>query len=218
MINFPGRIIVLVIALICNGCTVKSIGTSSESLSPSPSLSPSLSPSPSSVETATLGCIDSLPNVSVDKDKSSKDVEVEGDKFERQGKGQEALNKYSEAYLLFIREIGEAMGKSMSGGPSASTQPNPSVQSSEFPFKVGRAFAKAGKHEIAITCFGETLSRDIAPPNDASAYLNRGESYLAIGQKTEARQDYQKAANLFQQYKLPQYQKMAADKLRSVTP
>ena len=217
MINFPDRIIVLVIALICNGCTVKSIGTSSES--PSPSLSPSPSPSPSPVETDTLGCIDSLPKVSVDKDKSSKDVEVEGDKFERQGKGQEALNKYSEAYLLYLKEAGEAIGKSMSGGgPSDFSQKNASVESSEFPFKVGRALAKAGKHEIAITCFSETLGRSIAPPNDASAYLNRGESYLAIGQKTKARQDYQKAANLFQQYKLPQYQKMAADKLRSVTP
>jgi Flp pilus assembly protein TadD len=85
-------------------------------------------------------------------------------------------------------------------------------------FKVGRAAAKAEKHEMAITCFTESLANKIEKPNDASAYLNRGEAYLTTGQREKARQDYQKAATLFQQYKLPQYQKMAADKLRSITP
>jgi hypothetical protein len=48
--------------------------------------------------------------------------------------------------------------------------------------------------------------------------LNRAESYIAVGQKEKARQDYQKSANLFEQYKLPQYKKMAVDKLNSLIP
>jgi tetratricopeptide (TPR) repeat protein len=169
-------------------------------------------------EATNPDCLKSLPNVPVRKDESSKDIEIEGDKFEAQGKGQEAINKYSEAYLLYQGELGYATGRAMRGDPSASMEINTSIAAPEFPFKVGRAFAKAGKHEIAISCFSESLTRKISAPNDASAYLNRGEAYLATGQKEKARQDYQNAAELFQKYKLPQYQKMATDRLRSVTP
>jgi tetratricopeptide (TPR) repeat protein len=209
MVNFFGKRMVLMIALLtCNSCTYHSVTT----------LTIGTSSSPSSVKVAVPDCLESLPNVPVRKDKSSRDVETEADGLEMQGKGQPALDKYSEAYLLHLREKGYAAGRAMRGDPSASLEINTSIESPEFPFKIGRAFAKAGKHEIAIRCFTESLNKKIASPNDASAYLNRGEAYLATGQKQRARLNYQKAADLFQKYKLPQYQKMAADKLRSVTP
>lgn len=214
MINYLTRKFVLAAMVLTCSCTVKIATTSNTEASPSPS------PSPSPVEVAALDCLTSLSKVTTqkDKEKSSREVEIEGDKFEAQGKGQEALNKYSKAYLLHSGEKGYAIGRAMRGDPSASLEINTSIESAEFPFKVGRAAAKAGKHEMAISCFTESLNKKIASPNDASAYLNRGDAYLTTGQKEKARLDYQKASDLFQQYKLPQYQKMIADRLRSVTP
>jgi tetratricopeptide (TPR) repeat protein len=216
MVNSFGRIIVLVIAVVvCNGCTV-SVKTSNSEVSPSPI--EVVSPEVASRETATPDCLKSLPNVPTRKDEYSKDVEAEADKLEAAGKGQEALNKYSEARRLYLGELGYAAGRAMRGDPSASMELNTSIESPEFPFKVGRAFAKAGKHEMAISCFTESLKKKVASPNDASAYLNRGEAYFTTGQKVKAQQDYQLAADLFKKYKLPQYEKMAQDKLRSVSP
>ncbi len=203
MINFFGKLIPsvligLVIALVIrNGCTVANDETISDSVS-----------------TVTSDCLQSLPDVPVRKDEASNDVEAEGDKL----KGQAALNKYGEARLLYAGELGYAAGRAMRGDPSASMELNRSVDSPEFPFKVGQAFAKTGKHEIAIACFTESLNKKLPPPNDASAYLNRGESYFTTGRKQMARQDYQKSAELFKKYNLPQYEKMATDKLRSTTP
>jgi tetratricopeptide (TPR) repeat protein len=214
MTKFIGKIMVSMIVVLTCSCTVKTTVTPKNEPSPNPSFSPS------PIEAVAPDCLTSLSKITVQKDeeKLSKDIEAEGDKFEAQGNGQEAVNKYSEAYLLHWGEKGYAAGRAMRGDPSASLELNTSIESPEFPFKVGRAFAKIGKNEIAIGCFTESLTRKIASPNDASAYLNRGEAYLATGQKEKARQDYQNAAELFQKYKLPQYQKMATDKLRSVSP
>ena len=174
------------------------------------------SPSP---EAVASDCLKSLPTVAaIRKEESSEDVEAEADKLEEQGKGKEALSKYSEAYLLYQGEWGYALGRNMRGDPSFLMELNRSVESPEFPFKVGRAFAQSRKHEIAIGCFTESLTKQIDAPNDASAYLNRGASYSAIAQKDKARQDYQKSVDLFQKYKLPDRKKEALDRLRTVTP
>jgi tetratricopeptide (TPR) repeat protein len=180
----------------------------------SPELSSNNEVSSSPIATTASSCRNALPKGSVREDKSSKDVEAEGDKLE----GHEALNKYQEANILYAGELGYAIGRNMKGDPSALMELNKSVASAEFSFKVGRAFAKTGKHEIAIACFTESLREKIDKPNDASAYLNRAEAYIAIGQKTKAIADLKLAANLFEQYKLPQYQKLATDRLRSITP
>lgn len=174
---------------------------------------------PNSTKLITLDCLKSLPNnVPIRKDESSKDVETEGDKFEAQGKGQEALNKYTEAHRLYLRELGYATGRALRGDPSASMEINISITLPEFKFKLGRAFAKTDKQKEAITCFTESLNEKIDKPNDASAYLNRAEAYIATGKKAEAIADLRQAANLFKQYNLPQYQKMATNRLRSITP
>ncbi|MEG4282121.1 hypothetical protein QUB68_03250 [Microcoleus sp. A006_D1] len=178
----------------------------------------SSTPLQQSPEAAAPNCLESLPNVPTRKDESSKDVEAEADKLEEQGKGQEAINKYSEARLLHFRELGYSTGRALRGDISASMEVNMSVKSPEFLFKVGRAYAKTGQHQIAISCFTESLDDKIEQPNDASAYLNRGAAYLNIGEKEKARQDYLKSADLFQKYKLPQYKKEALDRLGSTTP
>ena len=210
MIFFYKRIVLVIALLICNGCTAQTVTTSNNP-------SPSPSPNPSSTEAATPDCLKSLPSVSVRKDESSKDVETEGDKFETQGKGQEALNKYSEAYLLYQGELGYATGRAMKGDPSASMEVNTSIESPEFSFKVGRVFARTGKHEIAINCFTESLDKKIKAPNDASAYLNRGDAHERIGAKDKAKSDFQQAVNLFKKYKLPSYQKLAESRLQTFT-
>jgi tetratricopeptide (TPR) repeat protein len=213
MIFFDKRIVLVIALLICNGCTAQTVTTSN---SPSLSPSPSPSPSPSLSEVATPDCLKSLPSVSVRKDKSSKEVETEGDKFEAQGKGQEAIDKYSEAYLLYQGELGYATGRAMRGDPSASMEVNTSMASPEFPFKIGRTAAKVGNHKMAITCFTESLDRKIASPNDANAYLNRGDAHERMGAKEKARKDFQQAVNLFKKYKLPSYQKLAESRLKTV--
>ena len=125
--------------LIRNGCTAKTATVSAFEASPSP------------VEITATDCLGSLSKVRVkkDEDKSFREAETEGDNFEVQGKGQEALNKYSEAYLLYLGELGYATGRALRGDVSASMEINASVRSPEFPFKVGRAAAKAGNHKMA---------------------------------------------------------------------
>lgn len=214
MTNFIGKIMVLmIVVLTCNSCTVKTAVTPRNEPSPNPSLNPS------PIEPVAPDCLTSLSKITVQKDeeKSSKDVEAEGDKLEAQGKGQEALNKYSEAYLIHWGEKGYAAGRAMRGDPSASLEMNTSIESPEFPFKLGRAFAKVGKHEIAINCFTKSLEGKIDKPNDASAYLNRGDAHERMGAKGRAKKDFQQAANLFNKYKLPSYQKLAESRLQSVT-
>jgi tetratricopeptide (TPR) repeat protein len=214
MISHFTKTTALAIALLaCNGCMVIPVPI------PIPIPISNDQASPSRVEAAAPDCLTSLPNVGIRKDESSEDVEAQADKLEAQGKGQEALNKYSEARTLYFGELGWAAGRALGHGDiSAVDEINTSVESPEFLFKLGRAYAKTRKHQVAISCFSQSLDGEIEQPNDASAYLNRGEAYLATGEKEKARQDYQKSADLFQQYKLPQYKKMATDRLGNATP
>jgi tetratricopeptide (TPR) repeat protein len=208
MVKFFEKIIVLVMALLaCKGCTINRVTTSTSQATPD------------LVETVTPECLDAFPPISVRGNESSNGLEIDGDTLEVQGEAQKSLDEYSKAYLLYLKELGYATRRSMRGDPTALKLVNSSIESPEFPFKVGRVFAQVGKHESAINCFTESLNQKTALSTiDADAYLNRGESYLAIGQKEKARQDYQKAVELFQQYNMPQYEKKAAEKLRSVTP
>jgi tetratricopeptide (TPR) repeat protein len=213
MVDFFDKIILLVMALLtCNACTVNRIISFNNQATPSP------------VETVTPECLTAFPNISVRGNVSSKDLEDDADTLEVQGEAQKSLDKYSQAYLVYLKELGDATRRSMRGDPTALKEMNSSIESAGFPLKVGRVFAQIGKHELAINCFTESLNQKNplstinANPYNASAYLNRGDSYLAIGQKEKARQDYQKAVKFFQQYMMPENEKKAADKLRSITP
>ena len=212
MRNFSTKSALLAIALLtCHGCVAVPV--------PIP-IPISISSDKATPEVATPDCLDSLPNILIEKTRKQKpwqDVEAEADKLEEQGKGQEALNKYSAAHALYFAELDRTQKPNSS--PDEATEASvSSVESPEFFFKIGRAFAKTGKHQIAISCFDESLSKEIEPPNDARAYLNRGYSYSATGNREKAREDYQQSADLFRKYKLPQYRKEALDSLKSVTP
>lgn len=208
MVKIFDKIVVLVMALLtCNGCTVNRVTTSNSQTTSS------------LVGSVTPECLTAFSKIPVRGNESSRSLEDDGDTLEVQGEAQKSLDKYSQAYLLYLKELGYATRRSMRGDPTALKEVNRSIQSPEFPFKVGRVFAQIGKHESAINCFTESINQKTAFSTiDADAYLNRGESYLAIEQKEKARQDYQKAVELFQQYNMPEYEKKAADKLRSVTP
>ena len=210
--NFTKKLPVVAIALLtCQSCMIIPLPI------PIP-VSSETSPSPSQQSSAPLDCFDSLPDIPIEKirkTETSEDVEAEADKLAEQGKGQEALDKYSEAYTLYFGELGRATGKALGQGDySAAAEMNTSVESPEFLFKIGQAFAQTGKHETAIDCFTKSLS-EIEPPNDASAYMNRGDAYFNTGDKEKARQDYQESADLFRKYKLPQYRKIALSKLKA---
>jgi tetratricopeptide (TPR) repeat protein len=84
-------------------------------------------------------------------------------------------------------------------------------------FKVGQSYAQLGKLESALDCFNGTLKVGILPPNDAIAYLNRGDVYERMGAKDKAKADFQQAANLFKKHKLPSYQKLSQKRLQAVT-
>ena len=62
-----------------------------------------------------------------------------------------------------------------------------------------------------------TLKSWILPPNDAIAYLNRGDVYERRGAKDKAKTDFQQAANLFKKHNLPSYEKLAQKRLQAAT-
>lgn len=206
---FTKTAIFTIALLTCHGCAlVPAIVSTSSEASPSPSSS------------TIPDCLNSLPNLPIGqirKGKSSADVEAEADELEEQGKGQEALNKYSEAHTLYFGELGRASGRALWGDYSATMKINISVNSPTFSFKVGRAFAKNGQYPPAIGCFTESLDEGISAPNDAIAYLNRGDAYERIGNKEKAKANFQQATNLFKKYRLASYKKDAEKRILSVS-
>ena len=207
MQNIPKTTIFTIALLMCHSCAlVPALVSTSSEVSPSPS---------SSTIPDCLGSLPNLPIEQIRKGESSADVEAEADELGLLGKGQEALNKYSEAHTLYFKELGRGVGKAWADGDlSAAMEVNRSPETPEFLFKVGSVFAQTGQHQAAIGCFTEALNQRIEAPNDANAYMSRGNSYAQIGGGENARQDYQKSADLFKKHKLPQYEQLALNKLR----
>jgi tetratricopeptide (TPR) repeat protein len=210
-----------IVLLTCHGCLV--VPTPVQLPTPVTSVEETETKSTSSSATLRVpDCLDSLPNLSIErvrKRKPSAEVEIEADQLEEQGKGKEALDKYSEAQTLYFGELGRVTGSMLGhGDPTAITEVNISVDSPTFSFKVGRAFARNGQYLPAIGCFTESLDGRISAPNDAIAYLNRGDAYEKMGgAKDKAKTDFQQAANLFKKYKLSSYQKLSEQRLQAVT-
>jgi tetratricopeptide (TPR) repeat protein len=200
--HFTKSITVSIVFLTCHGCTF--LGPISKVFSKTPR------------------CLESLPRVPIsakDKDKSSEEVEVEADKLEEEGRGRESLNRYGETYTIYAEELKRfAMEIAIEkADPNEIDNINPSlVDTPEHIFKVGRAFAQNNQNQVAINCFTEVLDKKIAAPNDAIAYLNRGDSYEKIGIKNKARDDFRLAVNLFKKHNQPSYQKIAEQRLQAV--
>lgn len=158
---------------------------------------------------------------------SSNSLEATADKLAATGKHKEAIQKYIEAGEALVNEM-EADGRMADmeisamfrGGTVEDFQKeNRAVfqKQAESNFKMGRSYTQFGEWESAIDCFDRTLNIGILPPNDAIAYLNRGDAYEKMGAKDKAQTDFQQAANLFKKYKLSSYQKISENRLQAVT-
>jgi len=154
---------------------------------------------------------------------SSESLETAADKLAAAGKHKEAVRKYHEAGAATLNEaIADGRADSMenyTGDVEGFWKENrPLIQkSAELNFKVGQSYAQLGKLESALDCFNGTLKVGILPPNDAIAYLNRGDVYERMRAKDKAKTDFQQAANLFKKHKLPSYEKLAQKRLQAAT-
>lgn len=169
-------------------------------------------------QTSNLDCLGFLPNLPIEKirkNEPSKNVEDEADRLEENRRSQQALEKYSEAHTLYFGELGRASGRALWGDFDATADINISVGSSTFLFKVGRAFAGNKQYSEAIACFSESLEGGILEPNDAIAYLNRGDAYERLGDTAKAKADFRQAVTLFKKYKQPTYQRISEQRLQA---
>ena len=152
---------------------------------------------------------------------SSESLETAADKLVAAGKHKEAIGKYNEAGAAALNEAiadgrAEKMDDYVGDVEGFRAENRPLIQkSAEFNFKIGQSYAQLGKLESALDCFNGTLKVGILPPNDAIAYLNRGDTHERMGAKEKARTDFQQATNLFKKYKLPSYEKLAQKRLQA---
>jgi tetratricopeptide (TPR) repeat protein len=159
----------------------------------------------------------------------SNNLEIEADKLAAAGKHSEAIRKYNEAAAAALNEAiadGSAEDVEISAlwhsgsneGIEGFRKENQQIlqKSAEINFKIGSSYTRLGQYEQAIDCFDGTIKTGILPPNDAIAYLNRGDAYERIGDKTKAKADFQQAAILFKQHKQPTYQKMSEQRLQAI--
>jgi tetratricopeptide (TPR) repeat protein len=159
---------------------------------------------------------------------SSASLEMAADKLAAAGKHKEAIRKYNEAGAAALNEaIADGRAEEMENDTffysadeieAFREKHRPLIQSSaESNFKMGSSYARLGDYEKAIDCFNGTLKVGILPPNDAIAYLNRGDAHERMGAKDKAKADFQQAANLFKKYKLSSYQKLSEKRLQAAT-
>ena len=159
---------------------------------------------------------------------NSKTLETVADKLATAGKHKEAIQKYHEAGAAVLNEaLADGSAEEMDADTLLYSKDEiedfkekhrPLIQkSAELNFKLGQSYAQIGKLESAIDCFNGTLKVGILPPNDAIAYLNRGDAHERVGAKDKAIADFQQAANLFKKHKLPSYEKLAKKRLQVAT-
>jgi tetratricopeptide (TPR) repeat protein len=207
----------MIALLTCHSCAT---------VAPSPSLAPSQTASNPQFEAGwekTCYADALTKNQASEIRESSARLEMTADKLATAGKHQEAIRKYNEADAALLNEaIANSRAEDMehyTGDVEGFRQENrPLLQkSAELAFKVGQSYSQLGKLESAIDCFNRTLKVGILPPNDAIAYLNRGDAYEKLGAKDKAKTDFQQAANLFKKHKLPSYQKLSEQRLQTVS-
>jgi tetratricopeptide (TPR) repeat protein len=154
---------------------------------------------------------------------SSASLESAADKLATAGKHKEAIRRYNEAGAATLNEAiadgrAENMENYVGDVEGFRAENRPLIQkSAELNFKIGQSYAQLGKLESALDCFNGTLKVGILPPNDAIAYLNRGDVHEKMGAKDKAKADFQEAASLFKKYKLSSYEKLSEKRRQAVT-
>jgi tetratricopeptide (TPR) repeat protein len=152
---------------------------------------------------------------------NSDSLESAADKLATAGKHKEAIRKYNESAAAALNEAiadgrAEKIDNYVGDVEGFRAENRPLIQkSAEFNFKIGQSYAQLGQLESAIDCFNGTLKVGILPPNDAIAYLNRGDAHERMGAKDKAKADFQQAANLFKKYKLPSYEQLVQKRLQA---
>lgn len=214
--------VLAIVLLSCHGCTFVPI------LVPTPSeKASSPAPQPSEIdEKYKKTCYaDALTGSEGRKiTESSDNLEIVADKLAASGKHREAIQKYNESSAAALNEaVADGTTSEMEidtflfGKEDFEAKYRPLIQRSvELNFKIGSSYARINKLELAIDCFDQTLKIGILPPNDAIAYLNRGDAYERMGIKDKAKTDFQQAATLFKKYQQPTYQKMSEQRLQAV--
>lgn len=154
-------------------------------------------------------------------------LETAGDRLVAAGKYKQAIRKYNEASAAALNES-IADGSALEMEIDTLLYSKEEIEefrekhrlliqkSAESNFKIGSSYAKIGKYKNAIDCFSGTLKIGILPPNDAIAYLNRGDAYEKMGDKAKARTDFWQAVILFKKYKREAYQKISEQRLQKV--
>jgi tetratricopeptide (TPR) repeat protein len=137
---------------------------------------------------------------------SSQELEKQADNLLAVGSYELAVKKYAQVGAQILKENRLAFEQSADWKLLQ--------RLAELQFKVGRSYAQLGKNENALNCFSQSLKYEIASPNDAMTYINRGDAYRNLGKVELARADYLKASELFKKYKLPEFIKIADDRLK----
>lgn len=154
---------------------------------------------------------------------SSQELEKQADKLFAMGSYELAIQRYVEASAKLLVENESSMivkaqeANADSRETFISANRELSQKAAEIDFKRGQTYSHLEKNENALNCFSQALKYEIAPPNDAMTYINRGDAYRGLAKNDLARADYLKASELFTKYKLPPYVKMADDRLKSVS-
>lgn len=147
-------------------------------------------------------------------------LEKQANQLVNQKKYTLAIRKYNEAIAAYHKESGlqreEGAGNYDSIAALKEGYPKVMEKSAQMLVQVGRAYTQLQKHENAADCFSIAIRFRIDKPNDAIAYLNRADAYQRLGERVRALEDFTTASDLFKQYKLPAYQKIADDRIKGL--
>lgn len=232
----PVKPLMLAFALLCGGCTLIPVPIpipipidTSPTESATPSLPPDRDEAKLDKKYKNTCYADSLTEIEGRAiTGNSGTLEAVGDKLAAAGKHQEAIRKYNEAGAALLNESVidgsalemeiDALFRNREEMGEFREKHRPLVQrSAESNFKIGRSYVELGKYENAIDCFDSALKIGILPPNDATTYLNRGDAYERIGNKAKAKADFQQAGILFKKYKHPAHEKIAKQRLQTIS-
>src|SRR2546423_12561488 len=103
------------------------------------------------------------------------------------------------AILVFISSAACRRNRNTNSNSNASTtsqngnNPEEAKRQAQSLIDQGKEFEKNYQDEQALNAFKEAVSKD---PDNGEAHLRLGMSYAALGQKTEADEEYKKAIDL----------------------
>lgn len=147
-------------------------------------------------------------------------LEKQATDYESQGNHALAVKKHNEAMGAYMQKT-ELIDNDLSDFDSIAAlkekYPQELQRMAEYAVKIGRNYSQLQKYENAVHCFSRAMKFRINKPNDATAYLNRGDAYQKLGERDKAIEDFTTASALFKEYKLPTYQKIADDRIKGLS-